>query len=62
MKRLKFFGKGIFIPWDVWKNLEMFVLDRRTGSVTFTIRDGRVFASNVEDIVTVTRAEVRAQL
>ena len=62
MKRLKFFGKGIFIPFDVWKRFETFVLDRRTGSVTFVIRDGRVFQSSVKDIRTVERAEVRAQL
>ncbi len=62
MKRLKFFGKGIFIPADVWKNLETFLLDRRTGSVTFIIRGGRVFSSSIEDTGATARAEVRTQL
>jgi len=50
------------IPTPIWERLETFLLDRRSGNVTFNIRDGHILSARVEDVVTVTRAEVRAQV
>ena len=63
MKHLKFMGR-VFIPTIVWKRLEKFVLDKRTGNVTFNIKDGHVVSATVEDkgAMIVSRVEVRAQL
>lgn len=58
MKPVRINGK-VVIPPAVWERLEAFVLDRRTGNVTFNIRDGYILSARIEDIVTVTRAEVR---
>jgi hypothetical protein len=53
---------NVVIPAPIWERLENFVLDRRSGNVTLNIRDGCILSARVEDVVTVTRAEVRAQV
>ncbi len=52
---------NVVIPTLIWERLETFLLDRRSGNVTLNIRDGHILSARVEDVVTVTRAEVRAQ-
>jgi hypothetical protein len=52
---------NVAIPTPIWERLETFLLDRRSGNVTLNIRDGHILSARVEDVVTVTRAEVRAQ-
>jgi hypothetical protein len=61
MKVVKYPGY-VVIPIPIWQRLETFLLDRRSGNVTLNIRDGQILSARVEDVVTVTRAEVRAQI
>ena len=48
------------IPKPVWVRLRSFLLDKRSGNVTLNIKDGHILSARIEEVVTVTRAEVRA--
>ena len=54
-------GSNPGIPEVVWARLRSFLLDKRSGVVTLNIKDGHILSARIEDVVTVTRAEVRAQ-